>query len=119
MTPGLRRQTLERRRALEAPSYRALREDASAHVDARASFEGRVDLVRSAGPRLWIFPMMTRADGERWVDPLYVLAVVEPRLPAGAVARVDGWVVGERRIGQYTLPLIVAYSAEALDAPPQ
>ena len=117
MPPSLRIQTLVRRRQEPQPSYAELRADADAHLDASVSFEGRVGLVRPAGPHLWILALHTRRDGERWVDPLYVLSVLPPRLPAdgGARARVDGWAVGPRTIGQHTLPLVVAYEVEALD----
>ncbi|MEZ4338541.1 MAG: hypothetical protein R3B82_18120 [Sandaracinaceae bacterium] len=120
MPAALRRQTLERRRAQPAPSYAALVEDADAHANERASFEGRVAFVRSAGPRLWILPLQTRRDGERWTDPLYVLSTIPPMLPieGGSIARVDGWVVGARTIGQNNLPLVVAYHVERLDGEP-
>ncbi len=121
MPAALRRQTLTARRALPAPSYAELVTDADAHASERASFEGRVGFVRSAGPRLWILPLHTRRDGERWVDPIYVLSTIPPLLPVdgGAIARIDGWVVGARTIGQTTLPLIVAYYVERTDAEPE
>lgn len=120
MPPALRQQTLDSRRALPAPSYAELVADADAHANERASFEGRVAFVRSAGPRLWILPLQTRRDGEQWTDPLYVLSTIPPMLPVegGSVARVDGWVVGARTIGQNTLPLIVAYHVARLDGEP-
>ncbi len=120
MPAALRRQTLAARRELPAPTYAELLSDADAHANERASFEGRVAFVRSAGPRLWILPLQTRRDGERWADPLYVLSTIPPMLPVegGSVARVDGWVVGARTIGQNTLPLIVAYHVERLDGEP-
>lgn len=116
---ALRAQTLADRRAEQTLDYRTLRAAPDAHEEASVSFEGHVGLVRSAGPRLWILALMTRSDGDRWVDPLYVLSVVPPELPTdgGAVARVDGWVVGERTIGQHTLPLVVAYHVERASAP--
>lgn len=117
MPPSLREQTLARRREEPQPSYAELRADADAHVDASVSFEGRVGLVRPAGPHLWILALHTREREGRWLEPLYVLTVLPPRLPAdgGAVARVHGWVVGARTIGRHTLPLIVGYDVEPLD----
>lgn len=114
MPETIRRQTLESRRAEAQPAYDAIRLDAASHERAGVSFEGRVGFVRPAGDALWILPLFTRRDGERWVDPLYVLSVVRPELPAegGVVARVDGWVVGDRTIGQNTLPLLVAYAVQ-------
>lgn len=119
MPPALRRQILERRRAERGPSYQELRDDPTAHAHAGASFEGRVGFVRSAGPRLWIMPFHTRRVGDRWVDPIYVLSTIPPQLPidGGALARIDGFVAGERTIGRNTLPLIVGYYVERLDAP--
>lgn len=115
----LRRQTLERRRAERGPSYEELRADPDAYAHRSASFEGRVGFVRSAGPRLWILPLHTRRAGERWVDPIYVLSSIPPPVPfeGGAIARVDGFVAGERTIGENTLPLIVGYYVERLDGP--
>jgi len=114
MPETIRRQTLDGRRAEDQPNYDAIRLDAASHEHASVSFEGRVGFVRPAGPDLWILPLFTRQDGERWVDPLYVLSVVPPDVPpeGGAVARVDGWVVGDRTIGQNTLPLVLAYHVE-------
>ncbi|MCB9594622.1 MAG: hypothetical protein H6719_17950 [Sandaracinaceae bacterium] len=119
MPTALRLQTLERRRALPAPTYAELRADADAHANERASFEGQVGFVRTAGPRLWILPLLTRRSGEQWVDPLYVLSTIPPMLPfeGGVVARIDGWVVGARTIGQHTLPLIVGYHVQPIDPP--
>ncbi len=122
MPRALRVQTLERRRALPAPTYAELRAGADEHARQRASFEGRVAFVRSAGPRLWIFPLQTRPVGDdAWADPIYVLSTIPPQLPfdGGALARVDGWVVGDRTIGRNTLPLVVAYYVEALDEAPR
>jgi hypothetical protein len=113
MSEGLRAQALERGRARESPSYAELRAGAEAHRDARVSFEGRVGLVRPAGPGLFIMALSTRRDGERWRDPLYVLSVVPPEIPEGATARIDGWVAGERTIGRHALPLVVAFHVEA------
>ena len=109
---ALRRQALEGR--AESPTYRALRADPDAHAHEAARFEGRVGLARGAGPGLWILALHTRREGERWIDPLYVLSVVEPGVPpdGGVEATVYGWVVGERRIGRHALPLIVAYAVE-------
>lgn len=117
MPGAIRRQTLEARRDEDQPTYDAIRLDAASHERAGVSFEGRIGFVRPAGDALWILPLFTRRDGERWVDPLYVLSVVPPELPAegGAVARVDGWIVGDRAIGQNTLPLVLAYSVERAD----
>lgn len=109
LSESLRAQALERGRAREEPSYAALRADADAHRDARVSLEGRVGLVRPAGPGLFIMALSTRREGERWRDPLYVLSVVLPPIPEGATARIDGWVVGERTIGRHALPLVVAF----------
>ena len=119
MPRGLRRQALEERAAENAIPYATLRADPDAHAHEGAVFEGRVELVRSAGPRLWIFPLATRRDGERWVDPLYVLSSIPPQLPVDgpSVARVHGFVVGERTIGRNTLPLLVGYYIERLDDP--
>lgn len=118
MSEGLREQALERGRAREAPSYVELRAGAEAHRDARVSFEGRVGLVRPAGPGLFIVALSTRRDGERWRDPLYVLSVVRPEVREGAIARFDGWVAGERTIGRHTLPLVVAFSVEPFSVEP-
>ena len=114
LTPALRAQTMASRREEPAPSYAALREDVDAHARERVSFTGRVGLVRSAGPRLCIMALHTRQEGDAWRDPLYVLAVIPPLIDpeGGVVATIDGWVVGERTIGQHTLPLIVAYYIE-------
>ncbi|HJL16699.1 MAG TPA: hypothetical protein RMH99_13635 [Sandaracinaceae bacterium LLY-WYZ-13_1] len=117
MPSGLRGQVLGQRRAEHETTYTALRADPDAHADEGVSFEGRVGLVRSAGPRLWVMALHTRREGARWTDPLYVLSVVPPQLPpdGGAEARVHGWVVGERTIGRHALPLLVAYHVERLD----
>ncbi|MGE0789955.1 MAG: hypothetical protein AB7S26_30050 [Sandaracinaceae bacterium] len=111
---SLRAHTLEERRAAAAPAYAELLADADAHARERVTFTGEVSLVRSAGPRLWIMVMKTREADARWVDPIYVLATIPPSVPpdGGIVATIDGWVVGEREIGQHTLPLIVAYYIE-------
>jgi len=120
MPLALRAQTLARRREQPAPSYAELRAGADAHATERASFEGHVAFVRSAGPRLWILPLHTRRVGpEQWADPIYVLSTIPPMLPVdgGSTARIDGWIVGDRTIGQNTLPLMLAYYVEQLDAP--
>lgn len=111
---SLRAQTLAERRAEAGPSYAELRAHPDLHERERVSFTGRVGLVRSAGPRLWIMALHTRRDGERWADPLYVLATIPPLIDpdGGVVATIDGWVAGERRIGRHALPLIVAYYIE-------
>ncbi len=118
---ALRAQTLATRRAQPAPSYAELRVDADAHARERVSFTGRVGLVRSAGPRLWILALHTRQDGDRWLDPVYVLCPIPPLLPhdGGAIATIDGWVVGERTIGEHALPLLVAYYVERRDGEPE
>lgn len=112
MSESLRAQALEHGRAREAPSYAELRAGADAHRDVRVSFEGRVGLVRPAGPGLSIVALSIRRDGARWRDPLYVLSVVPTDVPEGAIARFDGWVVGERTIGRHALPLVVAFHVE-------
>ncbi len=105
---SLRAQVLERAR--ETIEYAELRAHPDAHANERVSYEGNVGLARPAGDRLWIVALQTRADGERWTDPLYVLSVVPP--PQIGRARIDGWVVGERTIGQHALPLIVAFAVD-------
>jgi hypothetical protein len=70
--------------------------------------------VRPAGENLWILALRTRSEGRAWRDPLYVLSVVRPGLEAGASARIDGFVAGERTIGRHALPLIVAFHIERL-----
>lgn len=114
---SLRRRALERGRERGSPPYESLRTSTSAHEGARVTYEGRVSLARSAGTGLWILALQTRADAERWRDPLYVLSVVPPGLPpeGGARARIDGWVVGARTIGRNTLPLVLAFQLERLD----
>lgn len=115
MPESLRRQAIERGRERGSPSYAELRRDPSAHENARVSYEGEVGLARPAGERLWILALRTRQDGERWIDPLYVLSVVPPEVPEHGRARVDGWVVGERTIGRHALPLVVAFAIEPLE----
>ncbi|MFK7991536.1 MAG: hypothetical protein AB8I08_36305 [Sandaracinaceae bacterium] len=112
MPASLRQQTLAARRDPDSPNYAALREDADVHAHAAVRFSGRVGLAQPAGDRLWILALHTRQEGDEWRDPLYVLSVVDPEVPAdgGVRATVHGWVVGERTIGQHALPLIVAYA---------
>lgn len=116
---SLRQQAIERGRERGSPPYDGLRREIAAHENARVSYEGHVGLVRPAGTGLWILALQTRRDGERWLDPLYVLSVVPPGLPrdGGATARIDGWVVGERTIGRNALPLIVAFHVERSPEP--
>jgi hypothetical protein len=109
---NLRAQTLERGRSRGSPSFAELAGHTETHVDDRVSYAGRVGLVSPAGDRLWIMALQTRRAGDVWTDPLYVLSVVDPAIEAGARARIDGWVVGPRRIGRHTLPLIVAFYVE-------
>lgn len=111
MPESLRRRALEEGRGREMPDYRALWAHAADHTEARVSFRGHVGLVRPAGRDLWIAALLTRREGERWVDPLYVLTVTDATALQGRVARIDGWVVGERAIGQHTLPLVIAFHA--------
>ena len=117
MPESLRAQTLADRHEEATLSYADLRAEPDGHEERSVSFEGHVGLVRPAGPRLWILALQTRREGERWVDPLYVLSVIPPDLPpdGGASARVVGWVVGERTIGRNALPLILAYDVERTD----
>jgi hypothetical protein len=112
LSASLRGQALESGRTRSSPTYAELRADADAHHDARVSFDGRVGLVRPAGPGLFIIALSTRQDGARWRDPLYVLSVVPPEVPEGGLARVDGWVVGERTIGRHALPLVMVFHVE-------
>lgn len=107
LTPRLRDEALARHRE-GAPSYAEVSGDP--REGDPASFEGQLALIRPAGDRLWILALKTRRDGARWTDPIYVLSVIEPELAEGATARADGWVVGPRRIGRHTLPLVLAYS---------
>lgn len=109
LTPALQARALEGRIPAAQPGYGALRRDPAAHAEARVALEGRVGLARPAGEHLWIVALMLRRDGERWVDPIYVLSVVPPP-DEGAVARAYGWVVGERTIGRHALPLVLAYA---------
>ncbi len=112
MPEGLRRQAIERGRERGSPEYAELRADPGAHENERVSYEGEVGLARPAGQRLWIMALRTRREGDRWTDPLYVLSVVPPSVPEHEVARIDGWVVGERTIGRHALPLVVAFAVE-------
>lgn len=108
MSDRLREEALARHRAVPL-AYADLRRDPDSHAGEEASFEGQLALVGPAGENLWIVALKTRRDGARWLDPLYVLSVVDPG-EQGRIVRVDGWVVGARRIGRHTLPLVLAYS---------
>jgi hypothetical protein len=112
LPPDGRRTALEQGRARGSPSYTELRANADRLADTRASYAGRVSLVRPAGRRLWIVALMTGEN--RRSDPLYALSVVDPSSLEGRDARVDGWIVGERTVGRYTLPLLVAFYFEPL-----
>lgn len=116
MPEALRARALAHGRERGTVPYAELRAHADAHASERVSYEGDVGLARSAGERLWILALRTRRDGERWIDPLYVLSVVPPHVPpvGGVRARIDGWVAGERTIGHHALPLVVAFHVEPL-----
>ncbi len=117
---SLRQRALERGRERGSPTYESLRRDTAAHEHQRVSYEGHVSFVGPAGAGLSIMALSTRREGERWVDPLYVLSVVPPGVPASgdASARIDGWLVGERTIGRHALPLVVAFHVERLEGAP-